>query len=71
MLRELSDIDKDGRLSCDEYAVAMHLMARVKGGSSLPSTLPAELYPGPTKFHTIDRLGAKAGKPPLEKKVCV
>ncbi len=69
LTRELSDIDKDGRLSVDEYAIAMHLMARVRGGASLPGNLPPELYPGPTKYQTVDRALAKAGKPPLEKKV--
>lgn len=67
--RELSDIDKDGRLSCDEYAIAMHLVSKVKGGASLPSSLPAELYPGPAKYYTVDRMASKAGKHSLEKKV--
>ena len=67
--RELSDIDKDGRLSCDEYAIAMHLMTKVRGGASLPGNLPPELYPGPTKYHTMDRPITTAGKPPMEKKV--
>lgn len=67
--RELSDIDKDGRLSDDEYAIAMHLVAKVRGGASLPGNLPPELYPGPTKYHTVDRAAAKAGKPPQEKVV--
>lgn len=71
MCRALSDIDKDGRLSDDEYAIAMHLVAKVRGGASLPSNLPPELYPGPTKYHTVDRAAAKAGKPPLEKMVNV
>ena len=65
--RELSDIDKDGRLSCDEYAIAMHLVTKVRGGASLPSNLPAELYPGPTKYYTVDRVAAKAGKLTHEK----
>ena len=69
LCRDLSDLDKDGRLSCDEYIIAMHLMACVKGGASLPTTLPADLYPGPTKFQTVDRLASKAAKPPLERKV--
>ena len=62
VFRSLSDIDKDGRLSCDEYAIAMHLMSHVKGGVSLPSTLPPELYPGPVKYHTVDRVASKAKK---------
>ena len=63
-------MDKDGRLSCDEYAIAMHLLTRVKGGASLPSHLPPGLYPGSTKYTTVDRAVSKAGKQlPLEKKV--
>ena len=45
----------------------MHLVARVRAGAVLPSNLPAELYPGPTKYHTVDRVAAKAGK--VENKV--
>jgi len=60
--RELSDQDKDGRLSLDEYCVAMHLMMLVRTrGVSLPATLPKELCLSPpmaTKFHTIDRATA-------------
>ena len=51
----------------------MHLVGKVKGGASLPNNLPPELYPGPTKFYTMESRGAKAakaGKPPLEKQVC-
>ena len=54
----MSDIDKDGRLTVDEFAIAMHLVEKAKSGLSMPKTLPAELkpVPGQTKFHTIDRL---------------
>lgn len=61
-------MDKDGKLSCDEYAVAMHLVAKVRGGASLPSNLPPELY-APAKFYTVDRVASKAAKPALERKV--
>lgn len=43
--RNLSDVDNDGRLSVEEYAIAMHLIEKVKQGLSLPPTLPAELSP--------------------------
>uniref|UniRef100_A0A915PTZ4 Uncharacterized protein n=1 Tax=Setaria digitata TaxID=48799 RepID=A0A915PTZ4_9BILA len=39
----LSDYNKDGRLSVEEFCVAMHLIDSVKAGYSLPKTLPSEL----------------------------
>lgn len=66
---ELADIDKDGSLSCDEYVIAMHLIAKVKSGLRLPRTLPPELYPGPTKYHTIDRKSSSKDKAKTENKV--
>lgn len=42
----LSDIDKDGKLNCDEFCIAMHLTDIVKMGRPLPPTLPPELLPG-------------------------
>ncbi|XP_033740435.1 LOW QUALITY PROTEIN: intersectin-1-like [Pecten maximus] len=41
----LSDIDKDGKLTCDEFCIAMHLIDLVKMGVALPPTLPPELLP--------------------------
>ena len=43
----LSDIDRDGCLDKDEFAVAMHLAMRTKKGAPLPDagTLPPELIP--------------------------
>ena len=49
-------MDKDGRLSADEFAIAMHLIEKAKSGLVLPKTLPAELKSSPTKFNTVDRL---------------
>ena len=56
--RTLSDIDKDGRLTVEEFAVAMHLVEKAKSGLAMPSTLPSELkpVPGQVKFHTVDRV---------------
>uniref|UniRef100_A0A1I7VHU6 Intersectin-1 n=1 Tax=Loa loa TaxID=7209 RepID=A0A1I7VHU6_LOALO len=39
----LSDYNKDGRLSVEEFCVAMHLIDSVKAGYLLPKTLPSEL----------------------------
>ncbi|XP_069137912.1 intersectin-1-like isoform X1 [Argopecten irradians] len=41
----LSDVDKDGKLTCDEFCIAMHLIDLVKMGVTLPPTLPPELLP--------------------------
>ncbi|RWS14578.1 intersectin-2-like isoform X13 [Dinothrombium tinctorium] len=41
----LSDIDADGRLTCEEFVLAMHLIDNVKAGDTLPVTLPPDLIP--------------------------
>lgn len=43
--RALSDIDMDGRLSCDEFVLAMHLCDVVRAGDKLPEILPQDLVP--------------------------
>eukprot|EP00914_Ancora_sagittata_P011526 GHVO01022371.1.p1 GENE.GHVO01022371.1~~GHVO01022371.1.p1 ORF type:complete len:907 (+),score=194.31 GHVO01022371.1:134-2722(+) len=39
----LSDRDGDGRLTLDEFSVAMHMVTKRRNGLPLPSTLPPEL----------------------------
>ena len=41
----LSDIDKDGNLTCEEFILSMHLIDMAKAGDQLPITLPLELIP--------------------------
>ena len=41
----LSDVDSSGRLSCEEFIVAMHLIDMVRAGDPLPATLPNALVP--------------------------
>ncbi|XP_076478469.1 dynamin associated protein 160 isoform X8 [Bombus vancouverensis nearcticus] len=41
----LADMDSDGRLSCDEFVLAMHLCDIAKLGEKIPTTLPIELIP--------------------------
>jgi hypothetical protein len=56
---QLSDVDKDGQLDRDEFALAMHLVRQCVAGKALPATLGPELIP-PSK-----RAGSKAlGAPP-------
>lgn len=42
---DLSDIDDDGRLTKDEFAVAMHLIQTKMSGKELPQVLPVGLIP--------------------------
>ena len=54
--RELSDVDKDGQLSLEEFSIAMHLIEKAKSGLVLPKTLPSELSPGGAlKQGTLER----------------
>ena len=41
----LSDIDRDGHLDTDEFAVAMHLARESTSGRTIPTTLPREMVP--------------------------
>lgn len=43
--RNLADVDKDGRLTSEEFSIAMYLVERAKQGTILPTTLPLELLP--------------------------
>ena len=40
---KLSDVDQDGMLDSDEFALAMHLINIKMEGHDLPSTLPEHL----------------------------
>jgi len=42
---KLSDVDKDGMLDSDEFALALHLMNIKLDGNDLPQELPAHLVP--------------------------
>ena len=42
---KLSDVDKDGMLDADEFALAMHLMNVKLDGFDLPQELPDHLVP--------------------------
>jgi Ca2+-binding EF-hand superfamily protein len=42
---KLSDVDKDGMLDADEFALAMHLMNIRLDGNDLPNELPPHLIP--------------------------
>ncbi|XP_078492454.1 intersectin-1 isoform X1 [Ciona intestinalis] len=42
---QLSDIDNDGKLSQEEFVLAMHLTDVAKAGNPIPTTLPPNLIP--------------------------
>lgn len=42
---KLSDVDDDGLLDCDEFALAMYLIKIKLEGAELPVTLPEHLLP--------------------------
>lgn len=42
---ELADVDKDGQLDEEEFALAMHLVRKQVSGEHLPERLPANLVP--------------------------
>jgi hypothetical protein len=55
----LSDLDSDGRLTCDEFVLAMHLCEVAQKGEKIPAVLPADLIP-PT-FRRVRHGSIKTG----------
>ena len=49
----LSDHDKDGQLSLEEFIVAMHLCDFARAGNTLPTALPVELQPQRAKTASL------------------
>lgn len=45
MRRDLADMNNDGRLTRDGFAVAMHLIQGKLAGKDIPTTLPPSLIP--------------------------
>lgn len=62
----LSDIDADGRLSCDEFVLAMYLCEIGTQGETIPAKLPPELIP-PSFRKTVSRHGSVAGSGPTSR----
>lgn len=58
----LSDIDKDGYLTADEFALAKYLIKLKLEGHELPSTLPDHLYPPSMQaFKPVSDSGSTSG----------
>eukprot|EP00112_Aurelia_sp_Birch-Aquarium-sp1_P012618 Seg2653.2 transcript_id=Seg2653.2/GoldUCD/mRNA.D3Y31 product="Epidermal growth factor receptor substrate 15-like 1" protein_id=Seg2653.2/GoldUCD/D3Y31 len=56
---DMSDIDQDGKLDRDEFAVAMHLVYRALDGEPVPTVLTPSLIP-PSKRHGVTSSAAVA-----------
>lgn len=56
---DLADLDKDGCLDADEFAIAMHLCAKVSAGDALPTELPLSMLP-PARAKTASLTSATA-----------
>jgi epidermal growth factor receptor substrate 15 len=50
----MSDIDKDGQMDSEEFAVAMHLIYKALDGHPLPPSLPNNLIP-PSKRRKLSK----------------
>lgn len=50
---KLSDVDDDGVLDSDEFALALYLIKIKLEGAELPSTLPKHLIPPSKRNETI------------------
>ncbi|CAG2198569.1 ITSN [Mytilus edulis] len=57
----LADYDKDGKLSCEEFCIALHLADLVKAGVSLPPKLPPELYPAQVRAGSMTGTAPRTG----------
>ncbi|CAB4483010.1 hypothetical protein RhiirA1_415798 [Rhizophagus irregularis] len=66
---DLADINKSGRLSRDEFAVAMHLITKKMAGVPLPTRLPDSLIPPSMRpvtaspFNDLKRSTTMSNKP--------
>ncbi|XP_027882551.1 epidermal growth factor receptor substrate 15-like 1 isoform X2 [Xiphophorus couchianus] len=68
---DLSDIDKDGHLDKDEFAVAMHLVYRALEKEAIPALLPSALIPPSKRKKSLCSVqgpvpGLPASPPPLK-----
>jgi len=62
--RDLADINGDGRLTRDCFAVAMHLIQKKLAGVEVPNTLPQSLIPPAMRSGAIGNHAFSAPLPP-------
>ncbi|KAJ7413840.1 ralBP1-associated Eps domain-containing protein 1 isoform X1 [Willisornis vidua] len=59
---ELSDFDKDGALTLDEFCAAFHLVVARKNGYDLPEKLPESLMPKLIDLEDSSEVGEQTGE---------
>ncbi|KAH6642361.1 hypothetical protein C7974DRAFT_99987 [Boeremia exigua] len=64
---DLADINSEGQLSRDEFAVAMYLIRQQRKGDPLPQTLPSNLIPPGLRTRANQQAPAVAPLPPPSK----
>ncbi|KAF2627035.1 hypothetical protein BU25DRAFT_368672 [Macroventuria anomochaeta] len=64
---DLADINSEGQLSKDEFAVAMYLIRQQRKGDQLPQTLPSNLIPPSLRTRANQQAPAVAPPPPQPK----
>ncbi|XP_054264037.1 intersectin-1 isoform X2 [Macrosteles quadrilineatus] len=58
----LSDMDSDGRLSCEEFVLAMHLCDLARSGEKIPVPLPLDLIPPSLRRQRNNSLSSQDGQ---------
>jgi hypothetical protein len=56
LYRNLSDIDQDGKLTAEEFILAMHLIDMAMSGLPLPPILPPDFIPPTFRYNPLPPL---------------
>lgn len=64
--RDLADINNDGRLTRDGFAVAMNLIQKKLAGTDIPATLPRSLIPPSMRANDTSPFSPPASHHPPE-----
>ncbi|KAM7354140.1 dynamin associated protein 160 isoform 2-T2 [Cochliomyia hominivorax] len=72
----LSDLDSDGRLSCDEFILAMFLCDKAMNGEKIPPTLPLDWIPpsfrkAKSRTSSVSGVGSRPGSQPSSRHASV
>lgn len=59
-------MDSNGRLSCEEFVLAMHLCEIAKAGEAIPNALPPELIPPTFRRQRQSSLTPSLGTPDID-----
>ena len=62
VFRNLADVSNDNVLNVEEFVLAMHLIRKVRGGLSVPRSLPKHLVPVITAPPSVDEISDRDGE---------